>query len=211
MDFLATMTIFIHPSIPVEEQRVVLHGVTWQQYESLSTMLGDFPGLRLTYLDGSLEIFMPSPEHDLLKKAIARLIERYAEEVDILLHGYGSTTFRREAKAVGLEPDECYCARTLKDLPDLAIEVNLTSGGLDKLAVYNGLGVPEVLVWQNNRLTLYDLRGETPQESDRSQFFPDFRFKPIRSIHSASRSTPSHQRIFAGYSLANKKALSRNH
>jgi len=166
------MTTLIHAFSNVEEQRVVLPGVTWQQYESLLTTLADFPGLRLIYLEGTLEIFMPSPEHEMIKKVIARLLERYAEEVNIPLHGYGSTTFRREAKARGLEPDECYCVGTLKDLPDLAIEVNLTSGGVDKLAVYQGLGVPEVLIWQNNNLTLYDLSGEG-RVSDRSHFFPN--------------------------------------
>lgn len=55
----------------------------------------------------------------------------------------------------------------------MAIAVNLTSGGLDKLAVYKGLGVPEVLIWQNTQLMLYDLRGEVLCESDRSQFFPN--------------------------------------
>jgi Uma2 family endonuclease len=109
----------------------------------------------------------------MIKKVIARLLERYAEEVDIPLHGYGSTTLRHEAKGRGLEPDECYCVNTLKELPDLAIEVNLTSGGVDKLAIYKGLGVPEVLIWQNRILTLYDLRLEKYQEAARSQFFPD--------------------------------------
>lgn len=115
---------------------------------------------------------MPSAEHELLKKAIARLLERYAEEIDIPLHGYGSTTFRREAKARGLDPDECYCIETLKPLPDLALEIDLTSGGVDKLAVYQGLGVPEVLIWQADHLTLYDLRGPQPAVSNESQFFP---------------------------------------
>lgn len=167
------MTTLIQPPSNLEEQRVVLPSVTWQQYESLLTTLGDYPGLRLIYLEGTLEIFMPSPEHEMIKKVIARLIERYAEEIDIPLHGYGSTTFRRQAKARGLEPDECYCVDTLKELPDLAIEVNLTSGGVDKLAVYKGLGVPEVLIWQNHQLTLYDLREANYREVAHSQFFPN--------------------------------------
>ncbi|WP_421657598.1 Uma2 family endonuclease [Leptothermofonsia sp. ETS-13] len=167
------MTTLIQPPSNAEEQRVVLPSVTWQQYESLLATLGDYPGLRLIYLEGTLEIFMPSPEHEMIKKVIVRLLERYAEEADIPLHGYGSTTFRREAKARGLEPDECYCVHTLKELPDFAIEVNLTSGGVDKLAVYQGLGVPEVLIWESNQLTLYDLRQDSYQEVNHSQFFPD--------------------------------------
>ena len=161
------------PTSNLQEQRVVLPSVTWQQYESLLATLGDYPGLRLIYLEGTLEIFMPSAQHEMIKKVIARLLERYAEEVDIPLHGYGSTTFRLEAKAKGLEPDECYCVDTLKELPDLAIEVNLTSGGVDKLAIYRGLGVPEVIIWQNDRLILYDLRETEYRESATSQFFPE--------------------------------------
>ncbi len=167
------MTTFVQPPSNVEDQRVVLPSVTWQQYESVLATLGEYPGLRLIYLEGSLEIFMPSLEHEMIKKVLARLLERYAEEIDVPLHGYGSTTFRRQAKARGLEPDECYCMETLKELPDFAIEVNLTSGGVDKLAVYQGLDVPEVLIWQNDRLTLYDLRGAGYREAIHSHFFPN--------------------------------------
>ena len=170
------MTLSVKPLlIPSEEQRVLL-SVTWAQYEGLLETLGDYPGLRLLYSEGTLEIFMPSPEHEMLKKVIARLLERYAEEANIVLHGYGSTTFRNEAKTQGLEPDECYCIDTLKARPDFAIEVNLMSGGIDKLAIYKGLGVPEVLIWQDDQLSLYDLQGEAYREVTQSQFFPGLDF-----------------------------------
>ncbi|WP_235110721.1 hypothetical protein [Acaryochloris sp. 'Moss Beach'] len=97
------MTTFIPSPAVTEDQRVILPSVSWQQYEGLLSTLGDYPGLRLLYFQGNLEIFLPSLEHEMLKKVIARLLERYAEEVDIPLHGYGSTTFRLEAKARGLE------------------------------------------------------------------------------------------------------------
>ena len=171
------MTLSIHPpSISVEEQRVLLSGVTWTQYESLLETLGDYAGLRLLYFEGQLEIFMPSSEHEMLKKVIARLLERYAEERDIVIHGYGSTTFRSEIRAQGLEPDECYCIDTLKERPDFAIEINLMSGGINKLEIYKGLEVPEVLIWQNDQLSLYSLQGETYQEVSQSQFFPGLDF-----------------------------------
>ena len=81
----------VHPASKPEEQRVILPSVTWRQDENLLATLGDYPGLRLIYLEGTLEIFMPSPQYEMIKKVIARLLERYAEEVDIPLHGYGST------------------------------------------------------------------------------------------------------------------------
>jgi hypothetical protein len=71
------------PALNAEDQRVLLSGVTWQQYDSLLATLGDYPGLRLIYLEGTLEIFRPSAEHELVKKVLARLIERYAKAVDI--------------------------------------------------------------------------------------------------------------------------------
>jgi len=167
------MTSLIQLPSNVAEQRVVLPSITWQQYESILTTLGDYPGLRLIYLEGTLELFMPSPEHEMIKKVIARLLERYAEEIDVPLHGYGSTTFRDQATARGIEPDECYCVNTLKELPDLAIEVNLSRVGVNKLDVYKGLGIPEVLIWQNNQLTLYSLWEDNYQEVVHSRFFPN--------------------------------------
>ena len=119
-----------------EEQRLILYGVNWQQYETLQATLNDFPGLRMFYLEGTLEIMSPSPEQEVDKTTIARLIEIYALERDIDLTGYGSTTFRKPAQERGLEPDECYCFGQLKEFPDIALEVIVSSGGIDKLSIY---------------------------------------------------------------------------
>ena len=147
--------------VPATEQRVILYDVTWEQYVQLSDMFVDeFP--RMTYLEGTLEISMTtSPEHERLKKIIARLIETYAVERLINLNGYGSATFRREAVRRGAEPDECYCLGTLAEIPDIAIEIALTSGGVDKLEVYRGLQVPEVWFWANDQFSVYHLREES--------------------------------------------------
>ena len=74
----------------------------------------------------------------------------------------GSTTIRNKLKKVGAEPDECYCIGEEKNIPDLAIEVIITSGSIDKLETYRRLGVAEVWLWEINRLKLYHLREETP-------------------------------------------------
>lgn len=141
-----------------DEQRLCLEGVTWQQYDALvSLFIDQFPALRMTYLEGSLELMTTSPEHERLKKIIARLIEAFAEEADIDLNGYGSATFRQKVVARGLEPDECYSLGELGDAPDIAIEIVLTSGGIDKLDVYKGLGVCEVWFWENQTFSLYGL------------------------------------------------------
>ncbi|MEQ8540738.1 MAG: Uma2 family endonuclease [Coleofasciculus sp. D1-CHI-01] len=160
---------------PTAEQRIILDGITWQHYINLADMFVDtFP--RLTYLEGKLEIIMTtSPEHERLKKIMARLIETYTETRDIELNGYGNTTFRREAAARGAEPDECYCLGELGEVPDIAIEIALTSGGIDKLELYRGLGVREVWFWQNNQLSFQILQPETATylQRDRSVLLPD--------------------------------------
>ena len=160
--------------LPKPEEKITLYGVTWQQYDTLVSMFMDqFPGLRMTFLEGTLEIMGTSSEHERLKKIIARLLEMYAVEKRITLNGYGNTTFRKEAKQRGLEPDECYCLGKLREVPDIAIEIAITSGGIDKLSVYQGLGVKEVWFWQNNQFILYRLREEEYAKIDRSEFLPD--------------------------------------
>ena len=111
----------------------------------------------MTYLEGILELRTTSPEHERLKKIIARLIEAFVEEADIDLNGYGAATFRRKAAVRGLEPDECYGLGELGEAPDIAIEIVLTSGSIAKLAVYKGLGVKEVWFWENQTFSLYGL------------------------------------------------------
>lgn len=114
-------------------------------------------GVRLTYLAGALEIMSPSNDHESLKKLLARLLEAWAEEAGVDLEGLGSTTFRAEAAERGLEPDECYCVGDVRELPDFAIEVVVSSGLIDKLDVYRGLGIPEVWVAKDGAITVYRL------------------------------------------------------
>jgi len=56
--------------------------------------------------------------------------------------------------------------------PDLAIEVVLTSGGIDKLEVYRGLGVGEVWFWRRGEITAYVLREGGYAQVPRSEVLP---------------------------------------
>src|SRR5260370_28359932 len=90
------------------DQRVLLHDVPWSQYVALR-QIDDRPGLRMTYLEGTLELMSPSTNHEDIKKRIARLLEAWALDRSVELTGFGSATYRSTAKQRGLEPDECYC------------------------------------------------------------------------------------------------------
>ena len=144
------------------EERFTTSSVSWQIYEALLTKLENNSHYRITYLDGVLEIVSPSARHEKLKKRLATLIEFYLIKKRIQHTPMGSTTIRNKLKKAGAEPDECYCIGEEKNIPDLAIEVIITSGSIDKLETYRRLGVAEVWLWEINRLKLYHLREETP-------------------------------------------------
>lgn len=153
----------------LERDVCLLLNVSWFYYVHLLSKLTDNAALRLNYLDGVLAIVAPSRRHEGIKKRLATLLEAYFEETNTEYFPLGSTTLRSEAQQAGGEPDESYCLGTEKPMPDLVVEVTLTSGGIDKLAIYQRLGVAEVWFWQDDQLTVYCLREEKYEQSDRSQ------------------------------------------
>ena len=45
-----------HQSAPTADQRVVLHDVSWSDFETILAIRGDAPVPRSAYLDGELEL-----------------------------------------------------------------------------------------------------------------------------------------------------------
>ncbi|HYK04781.1 MAG TPA: Uma2 family endonuclease [Thermoanaerobaculia bacterium] len=154
------------------DQRVILGGIDWWQFEAFLAIRGDSPGVRVTYLEGQLEIMSPSQSHEMLAKLIARLLEAYADEKGFVFEGYKSMTMRNAAKLRGIEPDECYAIGAPKGSPDLAVEVMWTHGGIDKLDVYHGVGVREVWIWKKDELKAYELRDGAYVEIPQSAVIP---------------------------------------
>lgn len=176
--------LYPHEEVRAGEARIVLNDVPWSTYLVLRDSVRD-AHTRMTYLRGRLEIMSPSREHETDKKLIARLLELFCLERDIPLFGYGSTTFRREDKERGLEPDECYCRGEDRDMPDVALEVIASSGILDKLEVYAGLGVREVWLYEAGAFRVLALRGGRYEVVSRSEVFPELDFG--RLAHHASQ------------------------
>lgn len=157
------------------EERRVLSRVSWAQYEALLADLGDASAYRVHFLDGVLEILAPSRNHESGKTQIGNLLELYFLETDTEYFPMGSTTLKKPERQAGGEPDESYCIGTDKEFPDLAIEVIVTSGSINRLELYRRLGVREVWFWQKNRLSLYHQREETP-----AQFIETAGYEPIQ-------------------------------
>ncbi len=144
------------------EERRIITGVNWEQYEALLADLGDHTGYRVAYLDGVLEIVAPSRRYERGKTQIGTLLEAYFVETDTEYFPMGSTTLRQPQQQAGGEPDESYCIGTDKEFPDLAIEVVITHGGINRLDLFRRLGIREVWFWQNDQFSLYYLREAVP-------------------------------------------------
>jgi Uma2 family endonuclease len=144
-------------TLPSKEEPLLFEGMTWREFKAIEQLL-DRPGYRLSFLDGLLEIGRKSGEpHETVKKRIAALVELF-----LLMAGFdfiptGSMTLESEGGAVKREADEFYKLTPNSSQPDLAIEVVVTSGGIDKLAAYQRLSIPEVWFWEDGVLAIYGL------------------------------------------------------
>jgi Uma2 family endonuclease len=169
-------TVAVTPGERVEtaDHRIVSYGVPWPHFEAQLALRGDAPVPRMAYLDGALELMSPSKDHERIKSYLGRLVEAYALERDIDLSPYGSWTLKHAPAAAGLEPDECFILGSDQDkpIPDLAIEVVWTSGGIDKLEIYRRLGVGEVWTWKDEGLVVHVLDGDRFEKVERSRLFP---------------------------------------
>ncbi|MGK7927024.1 MAG: Uma2 family endonuclease [Spirulina sp.] len=189
--------------------RVLLHNLSWQQFENLLVDLGEHRASRIAYDAGTLEIMTPLPEHEYYRDAIGDAIKDIADELDMNYESYGSTTWRKELKQAGLEPDNCFYFQNEAlvrgklefDLerdppPDLAIEIDLTSKSLDRFPIYARLGVPEIWCYEEGELRIYTLQAGQYTNVEYSPIFP---LLPIREI----------PQLIESYRLQGRRALRR--
>jgi len=163
-----------------------MSNVDWRTYSRLLHIFAERPGVRLTYDRGELEIMSPTLQHDDDSRFLCILVFALAEELSLPLKPGGSTTLRRRLKKRGIEADECFwianapriAGRRRLDLrtdppPDLAIEVDVTHGSLDRLSIYARLGVPEVWRVDGDVLTFHVLDTDrTYRDATISRSFP---------------------------------------
>lgn len=178
------------------DQRVIEHGVAWARYQSMLAARGENPVPRFTYLEGALEQLRPSRSHESTAKRLGSMFEAYALEQGIVFDGYGSMTMRSAPDQRGAEPDECYAIGGKKDRPDLAIEVIWTSGGLDKLEVYRGLGIGELWLWNDNAISVYVLRGADYERVPKSEAVPGIDLALIAELIARGESQSTTLRAF---------------
>lgn len=170
--------------------RVMLKNVSWETYEMLLGDRGDEASPRFTYDRGRLEIMAPELEHERFKELIGTMVVLWTMEKRVPQVALGSMTIRKRHLLRGLEPDQCYYVRnepavrgkrkldlSIDPPPDLAIEVDITRSSLEKLEIYGALGVPEVWLFNGDRLQINTLAAdEVYIPADESLSLPGFPF-----------------------------------
>jgi Uma2 family endonuclease len=153
---------------------------TWEQFESLELVTVDSPGLRLTYLDGNIEFMTVGKIHEKISRLFALLLALYFRDKRIEFFPIGSATCQDRDRDVSFQPDESFYIGEEKDHPDLAIEIIITSGSIDKLAKYKRFQVQEVWFWENDQLAVYQLdQNQDYQLANTSNFLPDVDLKVL--------------------------------
>jgi Uma2 family endonuclease len=171
----------------IAEQRVILSNISWLTFEQLLKELGDKRATRLAYNEGLLEIMTPLGRHENNNRFIDDLIRAIADELNLNLKKFGSLTLKREKKLKGAEPDSCYylqnepLVRSKQEIdldndppPDLVLEIDITSGSLDKRPIYAAIGVPEFWRYDGNKLEVFVLHPSNRdyQQVNQSSTFP---------------------------------------
>lgn len=171
---------------PIKKDAQIFPNISWKQFEAIERSFEGYAGVKFAYLDGMLEIMPVSPEHEDIKSTIRALLEAYMRIKGIRFYMRGSPSLGSRELGARSEPDESYNLETKKKFPDLVIEVVITSGGLDKLAGYQRMGVSEVWFWEDGVLNLYYLRSngyEPVRESELLLGFPLEVFKKYVAYH----------------------------
>ncbi|MDM8560445.1 Uma2 family endonuclease [Candidatus Parabeggiatoa sp. HSG14] len=166
-------------SFPVENV-VGLSGISWERFNKIQSDFDGVPSVKLTYTKGLLEIMAPiSDEHEYVKSNVGELLGTYMREKHIRFYKRGGFTLKKEGYSSG-EPDESYCIGTNKEIPDIVIEVIITSGTLNKLEVYKPLNIPEVWFWKKKQLQIFHLTDGEYQQVTRSHFFSDLDLETLQ-------------------------------
>jgi Uma2 family endonuclease len=169
------------------ENRVILNPVSWETFTQLLQDLGNNRGSRLAYDRGIIEIITPLGEHEHTNRFIDDLIRVITDELNLNIKKMGALTLKKDILKQGVEPDSCYyldsepLVRHKQDInlefdppPDLVLEIDITSGSLNKLPIYAALGVKEIWRYNGSNLKVFilDKTTLTYQQSEQSLAFP---------------------------------------
>ncbi|MGI8639913.1 MAG: Uma2 family endonuclease [Pyrinomonadaceae bacterium] len=163
---------------------ILLNDISWEEYELFLQDFAEQPHWRIAYNEGRLEIMPTTPEHEDYSFSFHNFVLAYCENFDMELEGRGSATFRRQFLKKGIEPDECFYIQSAEKVlgkrlptkdfpvPDVAVEIDLSTESLDKFPIYAALQVPEVWIYDGETVSFYELEAENYHQISHSRALP---------------------------------------
>ncbi len=183
---LDTPTLIADQALPIAEDRVILHNVSWHTFENLLADIGDRRKTLFHYLNGTLEIMSPLSLHEGRSRFFDRLLTVFVDELEIDMRCLGSLLMKIPELKIGGEPDSCYYLKNELRIraqenvivgqdppPDLVLEVDITNPSDRRLPIYALLGVPEVWRYDGYSLGFLALQDGKYIEISKSLAFPD--------------------------------------
>lgn len=131
------------------DRTTLISDSTWGEYQELN-----LPNCLISFRNGVITIVSPGRNHEIISDLIRAVIWGYCRKINLLPFTFNQTRLTYKGKE-GKEPDVAYSFGTDKEKPDLAVEVNLTSGSLDDLTKYQYLNIPEVWIWEHNEIKFF--------------------------------------------------------
>ena len=166
-----------------ENASVTFHDVSWDEYEELLEQVGEAPGLRISYDNGSLQVMTISSEHEKYAFFINSLIAGIRLRLRMNILAFGSATMRKRKRKKGNEPDACFYEQTASVIgnriqldfetdppPDIAVEIDVHHESRSKFPIYAALGVPEIWRYDGKAMTIY-LLAKAAADIDASLYF----------------------------------------
>jgi Uma2 family endonuclease len=149
---------------------LILRDVAWDDYEALLAAIGEAPGLRVSYDEGTLQIMTLSPKHESYSRLLERLIDRLSARLGIEILFFGASTMKRRGPTKGTEPDACFYVQSAAAIgpkididfdrdppPDIAVEIDVHHDSQGKFSLYAALGVPEIWRYDGTALAMHRL------------------------------------------------------
>ncbi|MDV2997053.1 MAG: hypothetical protein N4J56_006758 [Chroococcidiopsis sp. SAG 2025] len=168
---------------------VVRMPATWENYLSLCQQRGDGSIPRIKYRTGEVLLMSPLPKHgrdaSLIADIIKVLLDNNGREYDSF------TPVTMELPPIsGIEPDYCFYIDNWEAVsgkeridwrvdppPDLVLEIDVTS--YSEVNDYLPYRVPEVWLFRQNQLAIYQLQATEYLLSTHSRYFPDLNLQEL--------------------------------
>ncbi len=170
---------------------VVRSPATWSEYQALCQQRGDNSIPRIKYRSGEAILMSPLPQHGREASLIADIIKVLLDWTGYEYDSFTPVTMQLPEES-GIEPDYCFYIDHWEAIsgkkridwrtdppPDLVLEIEVTS--YSDVRDYLPYRVPEIWLFRNPQLSIYQLQGDEYGVQSQSRYFPEVNLSEIIS------------------------------